>query len=222
MLQILVVEDHLQLQKILKTQLKSEGYDVHLANDGHHALEILQSRPIDLIISDIMMPHMDGNQLLDEIRLRFDQIPILMLTALDTIHDKEKSFKKGTDDYLTKPVDMTELKLRVKALLRRSKKTFETELKHKEIYLRYKDKICTINHQSIDLKLKEFELLYKLITESPRILTRGQIMDEIWGYDSESYERTVDTHIKSLRKKMISSSLEIITIRGLGYKVNLL
>lgn len=222
MLQILVVEDHLQLQKILKTQLDNEGYHVHLANDGIMALEILENHHIDLIISDIMMPHMDGNKFLDEVRKDDNDIPILILTALDTLQDKEKSFKKGTDDYLTKPVNMTELKLRVKALLRRSKKTFETKLVHKDIHLTYKDKRCTISNQVIDLKLKEFDLLYKLITESPKILTRGQLMDEIWGYDNESFERTVDTHIKSLRKKISTPYLEITTIRGLGYKVTLL
>lgn len=222
MFNLLVVEDNIQLQTILKKQLNQEGYDVLVANNGRHALEVLENHSINLMISDVMMPLMDGNHLIEAVRHDYPDLPIIILTALESIHDKEKSFLKGTDDYLTKPVNIKELKLRIKALLRRSSQPFETFIKHKEILLKYKEKQCLINDQIIDLKLKEFELLYKLISESPRILTRSQLMDDIWGYDSESFERTIDTHIKSLRKKILSPSLEIMTIRGLGYKVNLL
>jgi DNA-binding response OmpR family regulator len=142
-----------------------------------------------------------------------------MLTALDTFNDKEKGFTSGADDYLVKPVDMNELVLRVKALLRRYKIVSENKYEYKSIKIDYQKQMLEIDNEIIELTTKEFQLLYKLISSPNRIFTREQLMNEIWGFDSESYERTVDTHIKRLREKLITNDFEIITVRGLGYKV---
>jgi DNA-binding response OmpR family regulator len=142
-----------------------------------------------------------------------------MLTALDSFVDKEKGFSSGADDYIVKPVDMKELVLRIKAHLRRYKIISENFFKHKGVYLDFNDLKCLINEKAVELTTKEFLLLYKLSASNGRIFTREQLMNELWGFDSESYERTVDTHIKKLRTKIKTNDLEIVTVRGLGYKV---
>jgi len=222
MLKILVVEDDRFLRDIIEKNLTRNGYDVLQAENGKIGLDIYENNHIDLIITDIMMPVMDGNQLVKSVRYQDSDIPIIMLTALDAFLDKERGFTSGTDDYLVKPVDMQELILRVKALLRRSKINADHVLIHKDIKLEHIDKQCYIGDKPITLTVKEFELLFKLLSSPNQIFTRDQLMDEIWGYDSESYTRTVDTHIKRIREKVVSTSFEIKTVRGLGYKAVLL
>lgn len=219
MLNILVVEDHPHIQTIIEKNLIHAGYHVFIAENGEHALDLYSANKMDLIITDIMMPIMDGNTLVDTVRREDSEIPIIMLTALETYKDKERSFQSGSDDYLVKPVDMKELLLRVKALLRRSKKVNDTRIELPGVLLDYKTKTCAMNQTRIPLKLKEFELLYFLTSHRSMVFSRDQLLDEIWGYDNESMERTVDTHVKSLRKKIESGPLSIITIRGVGYKV---
>ena len=219
MLKVLVVEDDRFLRDIIEKNLTKNGYDVLQAENGKIGIDIYENQHIDLIITDIMMPVMDGNKMVKSIRYTNPDIPIIMLTALDAFLDKEKGFTSGTDDYLVKPVNMQELILRVKALLRRSKINNENQLIHKDIKLEHSSKQCFIGDTPINLTVKEFELLFKLLSSPNQIFTRDQLMDEIWGYDSESYTRTVDTHIKRIREKVVTNSFEIKTVRGLGYKV---
>ena len=219
MLKIMVVEDNFYIRDLISKNLESSGYKTILAEDGDVALDLFMNEHIDLIISDIMMPKTDGITLVKAIRELNTDIPIIMLTALDSFMDKEKGFSTGADDYIVKPVDMKELILRVKAHLRRYKIISEYVYTYKDIFLDINEMICKINNQQIDLTTKEFQLLFKLTASNGRIFTREQLMNEIWGYDSESYERTVDTHIKRLREKIKSKHLELVTVRGLGYKV---
>ncbi|MFK5883203.1 MAG: response regulator transcription factor [Candidatus Izemoplasma sp.] len=219
MLKILVVEDNNHIRNLICKNLQLSGYQTISAENGEIAYNIFINEHIDLIVSDIMMPKTDGITLLKEIRSINTEIPIIMLTALDSFMDKEKGFTSGADDYIVKPVDMKELVLRIKAHLRRYKIISENFFKHKEVYLDFNELKCLINNVSIELTTKEFMLLYKLSASNGRIFTREQLMNEIWGFDSESYERTVDTHIKKLRVKVKTNDLEIVTVRGLGYKV---
>lgn len=218
MLKILVVEDEFYIRELICKNLQTNGYKTISAENGQEAYEIFENEHIDLIVSDIMMPKVDGITLVKRIRELNKDIPVIMLTALDSYTDKEKGFTSGADDYIVKPVDMQELVLRVKAHLRRYKIVSENTFTHKDIMLDFNELSCIINKLNIELTNKEFQLLYKLVSSSGRIFTREQLMNEIWGYDSESYERTVDTHIKRLREKVKSNNLELVTVRGLGYK----
>ena len=219
MLKILVAEDEFYIRDLICKHLEKNGYTVICAQDGLEAINIFESNHIDLVITDVMMPHIDGITLAKKIRQTSKDMPIIILTALDTFSDKEKGFTSGADDYMVKPVDMLEMVLRVKALLRRYQIISENILKHKSISLDFQKKDCFVNKKSIELTVKEFDLLYKLVSTPNRIFTREQLMNEIWGFDSESYERTVDTHIKRLREKLVTEDFEIVTVRGLGYKV---
>lgn len=219
MLKILVAEDNHIIRKLICKNLELSGYQTIPAENGEIAYDIFSNEHIDLIISDIMMPKTDGITLVKQIRDINKEIPIIMLTALDSFMDKEKGFSSGADDYIVKPVDMKELGLRIKAHLRRYKIISENLFHHKELSLDFNELKCTIKDKNIELATKEFLLLYKLAASNGRIFTREQLMNEIWGYDSESYERTVDTHIKRLREKIKTKDLDIVTVRGLGYKV---
>jgi len=219
MLTILVVEDELYIRDLISMKLEKFGYKVLQAKNGQIGYNLFSENHIDLVISDIMMPHTDGITLVKKIRQFNEDIPVIMLTALDTFKDKEKGFMSGADDYIVKPVDMDELILRVKAHLRRYKIISESQFTHKNIFLDYTKNICTIDGIHVELTVKEFQLLFTLMASSGRIFTREQLMNEIWGYDSESYERTVDTHIKRLREKIKTKNFELVTVRGLGYKV---
>lgn len=219
MFNILVVEDDKNLRKLMSAILKQNGYNVLNAEDGAVALDIINSSHVDLVISDIMMPHMDGYSLTDELRQSNNNLPVLMVTAKETLEDKKKGFSAGTDDYMVKPIDMDEMLLRVSALLRRSRIINEHRLLIGEIELDYDTLTVSRGTESILLPKKEFYLLFKLLRYPKHIFTRQQLMDEIWGMDAETDERTVDVHIKRLREKFADfPEFEIITIRGLGYK----
>ena len=219
MFQIMVVEDNKSLLMLMKTRLEQAGYKVLQAQNGQEALELLEERHVDLIISDIMMPLMDGFELIESLREANFNMPILMVTAKEGFEDKEKGFRLGTDDYMVKPIDMNEMILRVAALLRRAKITNKHEIVIGEIVLDYDN--LSINGPGIHIELpkKEFLLLFKLLSYPKRIFTRQQLMSEIWGLDTDIDERTVDSHIKKLRKKFEDRpEFKIVTIRGLGYK----
>ena len=219
MFPILVVEDHKSLLMLMSARLEKAGYIVIQAQNGQEALGILEEQQVDLIISDIMMPLMDGFELIESLREANFNMPILIVTAKESFEDKEKGFRLGTDDYMVKPIDMNEMILRVAALLRRAKITNEHKIVIGEIVLDYDN--LSINGPDIQIELpkKEFLLLFKLLSYPKRIFTRQQLMSEIWGLDTEIDERTVDSHIKKLRKKFEDRpEFKIITIRGLGYK----
>ncbi|MCO1604348.1 response regulator transcription factor [Desulfosporosinus nitroreducens] len=219
MFPILVVEDNENLRMLMKTRLEQAGYKVLQAQNGQEALKILEDQHVDLIISDIMMPLMDGFELIESLREANYSMPILMVTAKEGFEDKEKGFRLGTDDYMVKPIDMNEMILRVAALLRRAKITNEHKIVIGEIVLDYDNLSINGPDLYIELPKKEFLLLFKLLSYPKRIFTRQQLMSEIWGLDTDIDERTVDSHIKKLRKKFEDRpEFKIITIRGLGYK----
>ena len=219
MFSILVVEDDEILNKMICVKLKQEAYRVFAAFDGEEALDLLDKEHIDLIISDIMMPNMDGYQLTKELRNAAYTLPILMITAKNQMEDMEKGFHAGTDDYMIKPINMKEMVLRVKALLRRAQIANEKKLVVGDTVLDYDALTVKTKEETYEMPPKEFYLLFKLLSNPNKIFTRQELIDEIWGMDTEVDDRTVDSHIKKLRRKLEhSTDFEIITIRGLGYK----
>ena len=220
MFNILVVDDNYSIRKLMTTYLVRDGYKVFAASDGVEALDVLDKEHIDLMIADIMMPNMDGYTLTNEIRTSKYNFPILMITAKESFEDKKKAFMAGTDDYMVKPIDFDEMILRVSALLRRAKISNEHKIVVGDVILDYETATVTTNTETFLLPKKEFYLLFKLLSYSKKIFTRQDLMDEIWGLDNETDERTVDVHIKRLREKFDGlEEFKIITVRGLGYKV---
>ena len=219
MVNVLVVEDDKHTRKLLETILRREGYSVFKAEDGLKALEVLEDHHIDLIILDIMMPNMDGYEFAKELRDSGCIIPILMATAKHLPEDKKKGFIVGTDDYMTKPVDIEEMLLRIQALLRRSKIVNEKRLTIGKVMLDYEALTVSRECETQTLPQKEFYLLYKLLSYPGRVFTRIQLMDEIWGMETETSDTTVNVHINRLRKRFSEyKEFELISVRGLGYK----
>src|SRR5665647_2236454 len=220
MFNILVVDDNDSIKKLITTYLIRDGYNVFAASDGLEALEVFDKEHIDLMIADIMMPNMDGYTLTNELRTSKYNFPILMITAKESFEDKKKGFSVGTDDYMVKPIDFDEMLLRVAALLRRAKISNEHKIVVGDVVLDYDTLTITTKTEVIELPKKEFFLLFKLLSYPKKIFTRADLMDEIWGFDNETDERTVDVHIKRLREKFDDvKEFKIETIRGLGYKV---
>lgn len=216
---ILVVEDDIDLNNLIQTVLEGKGHDVFAAQNGTEALDILDVTHIDLIISDIMMPRMDGIRLLTDIREANMKMPVLLITAKGSYDDKNKGFSSGADDYMVKPIDIKELVLRVNALLRRSKIANERQLRIANITLDADNLTVTRDGNIYVLSPKEFYLLFKLLSYPGRVFTRFEIMSEVWGYDSESDEKTINVHISKLRTRFEGwTEFEISTVRGLGYK----
>ena len=219
MIRILVVEDDPNTRKLMEDVLLDERYSPVMANDAQEALDIIDKQQIDLMITDIMMPGMDGYTLTEQLREAKYDFPILMVTAKETIRDKRKGFIVGTDDYMVKPVDEEELVLRVKALLRRAKIVNERKIIIGQVTLNYDTLTISRGAERITLPQKEFMLLYKLLSYPETIFTRIQLMDEIWGFDTESAEHTVSVHIGRLRERFYDwSEFSIETVRGLGYR----
>ncbi|SET89196.1 response regulator transcription factor [Paenibacillus sp. NFR01] len=219
MFNILVAEDNEKLRQLMCTVLSKNGYHPVPAEDGRQALDILDTQYIDLIISDIMMPHVDGYDLARKLRESGYAKPILMVTAKESFTDKQRAYGIGIDDYMVKPIDVNEMILRVGALLRRAKIATERMLRIGGLTLDYDTITVRRGEESTQLPQKEFYLLYKLLAYPNKIFTRQQLMDEIWGMDSETDERTVDVHINRLRDRFKDTGeFEITTVRGLGYK----
>lgn len=219
MFNILIVEDDKNTRRLMEAILKQNGFRIFLAADGLLALDVLENNHIDLIILDIMMPNMDGYSLTEELRSSGYNIPILMVTAKQKPEDKKRGFIVGTDDYMTKPVDEEEMILRIKALLRRAKIVNEHKLVIGKVTLDYNSLTVFREDDKITLPQKEFYLLFKLLSYPDVIFTRMQLMDEIWGMDTETGEKTVNVHINRLRERFSQySEFEIVTVRGLGYK----
>lgn len=219
MFTLLVVEDDMHLQRMMSSFLGLNGYRVIPAGNGQEALDAIERVMPDMVIADVMMPVMDGWELTQELRDAYPLLPIMLVTARDSIEDKRTGFTAGADDYLTKPIDLDELLLHVQALLRRAQAMTSHKLTIGEATLDYDS--LTIRRGDILLTLpkKEFFLLFKLLSSPMQIFTRRQLMDEIWGMDAQSDERTVDVHIKRLREKCeVFPDFAIVTVRGLGYK----
>ena len=215
---ILIAEDDKNLQLLMEERLK-HYYTVILAKDGAEAMDILLSRHIDLLITDVMMPEMDGFQLLKTIRQDGMKLPVLILTAKQSFSDKKTGFTFGTDDYMTKPVNFDEIHWRIDALLRRANIASERIIRIGEVLLNEASYTIANSSITIDLPPKEFDLLYKFLSYPGIIFTKNQLLDEIWGYDSDSSEDTVKTHVSRLRNKLVEfQEFQIVTIKGLGYK----
>ncbi len=219
MFQLLVVEDDTNARKLMKAVLERAEYSVLTAVDGADALACMDAHHIDLIVLDIMMPHLDGYALASELRAAGNMIPILMVTARQLPADKRNGFLAGADDYMTKPVDSEELLLRIKALLRRSRIVSERKLTIGMVELDYDALTVSRGDDVQTLPQKEFYLLYKLLSFPGKIFTRIQLMDEIWGMESESGDTTVNVHINRLRRRFESyPEFELVSVRALGYK----
>ncbi len=220
MFRILVVEDDIELRELFRQVLEKNGYQVTGVADGMKALDALDNDFYDLIISDIMMPVMDGYELVRQLREAGITIPVMMITAKDAFDDMRRGFLSGTDDYMVKPVNVNEMVLRVGALLRRAKMIAERRQTIGQTVLECDAYSVTRDGVSITLPQKEFLLLYKMASFPGKIFTRQQLMDEIWGYGSETDSHTVDVHIGRLRDRFRDNpDFRIVTMRGVGYKV---
>ncbi|GHU70324.1 DNA-binding response regulator [Clostridia bacterium] len=216
----MIVDDDPNIRELVRVLLRNSGFDVCEAKDGRDALAIIAAEKPDIAVVDLMMPNMDGYELCRKLRQYYDNLPVLMLTAKSDLAAKAKGFEAGTDDYLTKPFEGGELVMRVRAILRRYK--IETS------------KSVTVGHVTIDqnshtvggedIPMKEFELLYKLAGSPGRTFTRDQLIEDIWGYDFDGNERTLDVHIGRLRERFPTetSGFKITTVRGLGYRLEAL
>lgn len=219
MFNILVVEDDKNLRKLITTCLRKNNYIPFEASNGEEALDMLDKHYINLIISDVMMPKMDGFELTKELRMSEYKLPILLITAKDSINDKKEGFLSGADDYMVKPINLEELLLRVNVLLKRSEGVNERRIQIGDFILNYDQMSATKNEKVYYFAQKEFMLLYKLLSKPNTIFTRQELIEEIWGLNSESDYRTVDVHIKRIRDKIQDvNEFEIVSIRGIDYK----
>ncbi|AMM91364.1 hypothetical protein UP17_01020 [Peribacillus simplex] len=222
MTKILIVDDDAHIRELLQLLLRKEGFDLYEASDGFEALKLMEKVKIDLAVIDIMMPNMDGWQLCKELR-EFSDIPILMLTAKGETTQKVKGFGLGADDYLVKPFEPIELVLRIKALLKRYKITISQTLNIGELKMNRNTHEMSFKDQEYSIPLKEFELLFKLASYPGKTFSREDLIEDIWGYDYEGDERTVDVHIKRVRERFSESEFpfRIKTIWGLGYRLEI-
>ena len=219
MFQIMVVDDDKNTRMLLKAVLEAENYTVFTAENGEEALAVMDKQHIDLVVLDIMMPKMDGYEFTRSLRESSNSLPILMVSAKHLPSDKKHGFLVGTDDYMTKPIDEEEMLWRIKALLRRAQIASERRIVVGRVILDYDSMTVSRNGKTQELPQKEFLLLYKLLSYPGKIFTRIQLMDEIWGADSETGWETVTVHIGRLRKRFEGwSEFEIVSVRGLGYK----
>jgi len=219
MFRILVVDDDKNTRTLLKAVLEAENYTVFTAENGEDALSVMDTNHIDLVVLDIMMPKMDGYTFTKALRESNNNLPILMVSAKQLPSDKKHGFLVGTDDYMTKPIDEEEMLWRIKALLRRARIASERRIMVGNVVFDYDSLTVSRNGEVQELPQKEFMLLYKLLSYPGKIFTRIQLMDEIWGADSETGWETVTVHVGRLRKRFDGwNEFEIVSVRGLGYK----
>lgn len=219
MFNLLVIDDDKNIRYLIKEVFEAEHYTVKTAADGKSALEMLDKEKFDIAIVDIMMPNLDGYEFTKQLRTFDKELPVLMISAKQLAEDRKKGFTAGIDDFMTKPIDTEELVLHVKALLRRAKIIGERRIVIGDVTLNYDSFTVTKNGETMELPQKEFLLLYKLLSFPDKIFTKIQLMDEIWGYDTDSGEETLTVHIGRLRKRFENfEEFEIKSIRGLGYK----
>ena len=219
MIRILIADDDKNIRLLFKAVLEGAGYQTLTAENGREALEIMEHQHIDLVVLDIMMPQMDGYEFTRTLREADNNLPILMVSAKQLPADRRQGFLVGTDDYMTKPIDEEEMLLRIRALLRRAKIASERQIRLGDVVLDYDTLSVTRGEESVVLPQKEFLLLYKLLSYPGKIFTRIQLMDEIWGTESDTGWETVTVHVGRLRKRFQDwPEFEIESVRGLGYK----
>ena len=216
---ILIVDDDRKICRLEDIYLRSEGFDTLVARDGFEALSIIGQKRVDLIVADILMPNLDGQGLLRALREHYISTPVLMMTSKSAFEDKKRLFECGADDYMVKPVDLEELVLRIRAILRRYNISNARQLRIGDTILDYSSLEVRAPGGTLTLPQKEFYLLFLLLSYPGRIFTRQELMDELWGTDTNTSPRTVDVHINRLRSRFAGrEDFEISTIRGLGYK----
>ncbi|MBO4989507.1 MAG: response regulator transcription factor [Clostridia bacterium] len=219
MMKLLVVEDDRQLNRMVSGELKKNGYEVESCFDGEEALRFLEREKASLIVSDIMMPKMDGYALAEEVRSFDREIPILFMTALGDMPSKEKGFRLGIDDYLVKPFPLQELTLRVGALLRRAKILQSDRLELGNLVMDRSERSVVIDGKDVPFTVREFDILFRLLSFPKKTFSRGKLMEEFWEYDSSATSRTVDVYIAKIREKTSAcDGFSILTVHGLGYK----
>ena len=219
---ILIVDDDRKICRLEDIYLRSEGFDTLVARDGFEALSIIGQKRVDLIVADILMPNLDGQGLLRALREHYIATPVLMMTARSAFEDKKRLFECGADDYMVKPVDLEELVLRIRAILRRYNISNARQLRVGDTILDYSSLEVRAPDGTLTLPQKEFYLLFLLLSYPGRIFTRQELMDELWGTDTNTSPRTVDVHVRRLREKLEddpSNPVLIETVRGLGYRM---
>ena len=218
MISVLIIEDDTSTRLVTKLHLQNE-YQILEAANGLEALKILEQQHVDLIVADVMMPHMDGYEFVRQLRTVDKATPVLLLTAKKEWQDKKNGFALGIDDYMTKPVHYEELLWRVRALLRRAQINNEKKIVIGDVVMNEDSNMVIRGDESVSLPRKEFELLFKLLSYPNKVFTTDQLLNDIWGYETESDETTVRTHVNRLRKRFAGyQEFEIVTVRGLGYK----
>lgn len=219
MIRILVAEDDEMLNELVCSALSQGGYEAVSCKDGEQALRAMERENFDMLISDIMMPHTDGYTLAKTVRQTDGNIPILFMTALDDKPAQQRGYAAGVDDYVVKPFDTDILLLRVRALLRRANIEQSRELTAGNLRMNLDEHTAYVNGEELPLTVREFDLLFKLLSYPKRTFTRTQLMDEFWDYDSSATSRTVDVYMSKLREKTaVCDGFEIVTVHGLGYK----
>ncbi|MBY9079344.1 response regulator transcription factor [Paenibacillus sp. HN-1] len=219
MLDILVVEDDIKLNQIICTYLSNNGYSTKGCLNPREAYDLMYNHLYNLIISDVMMPEIDGFEFAETVREINKTIPILFVTARDDISSKQKGFRAGIDDYMVKPINMDELVLRVGALLRRANIAHERKLTVGDLVMDADERTATVGGNEIQVTVREFNILYKMLSYPKHTFSRAQLMDEFWGIDSETSLRAVDVYIAKLRDKFSEcEDFKIVTVHGLGYK----
>lgn len=218
MKRILIVDDEEQIRNILRMYLIREGYEITEAEDGEKGLQLFYEKPFDLVILDVMLPKKDGWSILREIK-KYTDIPVMMLTARDDSEDEVFGFEMGADDYITKPFNNKVLLARVKTLLKKSNNLLESTIEIGDLTINDTSHSVTNSKGEIELAPKEYDLLVYLVKNNKIALSREKLLNEVWGYDFVGDERTIDTHIKNLRRKIGKNSIK--TVRGIGYKLDL-
>lgn len=220
MFKILVVEDDKNLNRAVCSYLGRKGYEAQGCSDVPKAYECMESNVFDLIITDIMMPGIDGYEFTRTVRLSNKEIPILFISARDDLYSKQRGFGMGIDDYMVKPINLDELILRVEALLRRAKIASSKVVAMGSLTMNMDERTAKIDGREISMTAREFNILYKLLSYPNKTFTRSQLMDEFWESDTSSGPRTVDVYMAKIREKVSScEAFEIVTVHGLGYKV---
>ena len=220
MAKLLVVEDDKELNSLVVSFFEGNGHSVMGCFNGFEALEAFEGKEFDLVLSDIMMPHMDGFSLVEKLCAKNKEIPIIFMTARDDKFSKQLGYKLGIDDYVVKPFDLDELLLKVGAILRRTQISQNKKLVVGNLILDQEEHMAYIDGKELQLTVREFDLLFKLLSYPKKTFTRSQLMEEFWDYDSSATSRTVDVYMAKLRDKTSAcAAFEIVTVHGLGYKV---